>query len=227
MSEPMASPQPPASRPDSTRTGPGRLLVAVYALFALSASARAAVQIATKFSHAPVAYLLSAFAAAVYVLATVTLTVGSPTARRIAVVSCSVELAGVLAVGTWSLADPATFPDATVWSGYGSGYGFVPLVLPVFGLLWLRRWTRRPGTRRTTVMSAGDTGEAAGSGAAHGEGGAPGQAAERCRCRRQDLAHLSGRQPHLHPHRTISGLCAVRHAECAALAYSATSGPAS
>jgi hypothetical protein len=177
MSEPMASPEPPASRPDSTRTGPGRLLVAVYALFALSASARAAVQIATKFSHAPVAYLLSAFAAAVYILATVTLTVGSPTARRIAVLSCSVELVGVLAVGTWSLADPATFPDATVWSGYGSGYGFVPLVLPVFGLLWLRRWTRRrPGTRRT--MSAEDAGEAAGSDAAHGEGGAPGQAAD-------------------------------------------------
>jgi hypothetical protein len=178
MSEPMTSPEPPASRPDSTRTGPGRLLVAVYALFALSASARAAVQIATKFSHAPAAYLLSAFAAAVYILATVTLTVGSPTARRIAVLSCSVELVGVLAVGTWSLADPATFPDATVWSGYGSGYGFVPLVLPVFGLLWLRRWTRRPGTRRTTMTSAEDAGEAAGSGAAHGEGGAPGQAAD-------------------------------------------------
>src|ERR1700722_12122339 len=143
MSEPGTSPEPAASRPRSTRTGPGRLLVAVYALFALSASARAVVQIATKFSHAPVAYLLSAFAAAVYILATVTLTAGNPTARRIAVVSCSVEFIGVLAVGTWSLADPATFPDATVWSGYGSGYGFVPLVLPVFGLLWLRRWTRR------------------------------------------------------------------------------------
>ena len=85
------------------------------------------VQIATKFSHAPVAYLLSAFAATVYILATVTLAAGSPTARRIAVLSCSVELVGVLAVGTWSIADPATFPDATVWSGYGSGYGFVPL----------------------------------------------------------------------------------------------------
>jgi hypothetical protein len=83
----------------------------------------------------------------VYILATVTLAVGSPTARRIAILSCSVELAGVLAVGTWSLADPATFPDATVWSGYGSGYGFVPLVLPVFGLLWLRRWTRWGRTR--------------------------------------------------------------------------------
>jgi hypothetical protein len=137
--------EPTASGTESTRTGPGRLLVAVYGLFALSASARAAVQIATKFHHAPVAYLLSAFAAVVYIVATVTLTVGSPTARRIALLSCSIELAGVLAVGTWSLADPATFPDATVWSGYGSGYGYVPLVLPVFGLLWLRRWARKPG----------------------------------------------------------------------------------
>jgi hypothetical protein len=148
VSEPTAPPEPAAARPEparpeSTRTGPGRLLVAVYGLFALSASARAVVQIATKFGHAPVAYLLSAFAAAVYVLATVTLASGSPRARRIAVVSCSVELAGVLAVGSWSLADRATFPDATVWSGYGSGYGFVPLVLPVFGLLWLRYWSRR------------------------------------------------------------------------------------
>jgi hypothetical protein len=151
VSEPTASPEPAVARPGSTRTGPGRLLVAVYALFALSASARAGVQIATKFSHAPVAYLLSAFAAAVYILATVTLTAGNPTARRIAVLSCSVEFIGVLAVGTWSLADPATFPDATVWSGYGSGYGFVPLVLPLFGLLWLRRWARRAGTRRESV----------------------------------------------------------------------------
>jgi hypothetical protein len=147
MSEPMASPEPAAPQPASSRTGPGRLLVAVYALFALAASARAGVQIATKFHHAPVAYLLSAFAAVVYVLATVTLAVGSPTARRIAVVSCSVEFVGVLAVGTWSLTDPATFPDATVWSSYGSGYGFVPLVLPVFGLLWLRRLSGQARTR--------------------------------------------------------------------------------
>jgi hypothetical protein len=165
MSEPKASPEPaasaepaaPADTPapaepaaaasstDSTRTGPGRVLVAVYAIFALSATARAGVQIATKFGHAPVAYLLSALAAVVYIIATVTLANGSRTARRIAVLSCSVELIGVLAVGTWSLADRATFPDATVWSGYGSGYGYVPLVLPVFGLLWLRYWTVRAG----------------------------------------------------------------------------------
>ncbi len=152
------------------------MLVAIYGLFALSASARAGVQIATKFGHAPVAYLLSAFAGVVYILATVTLANGSPTARRIAVLSCSVELAGVLAVGTWSAADPATFPDATVWSGYGSGYGFVPLVLPVFGLLWLRYWAGRTRTSRTARSSGGDaTQPTAGRGAADNEEGGPGQ----------------------------------------------------
>jgi hypothetical protein len=174
MSEPAASPEPAASAgpaatpPESTRTGPGRLLVAVYALFALAASARAGVQITTKFGNAPVAYVLSAFAGAVYILATVTLANGSPRARRIALLSCSVELVGVLAVGTWSVADPATFPDATVWSGYGSGYGFVPLVLPVFGLLWLRHWTRRARSQGETMTSAGNAAGAAGDGTAHG-----------------------------------------------------------
>src|ERR1700761_6242001 len=161
MSEPAASTEPAAPQKESTRTGPGRLLVAVYGLFALSASARAGVQIATKFSHAPVAYVLSAFAGLVYIVATVTLANGSPVARRIAVLSCSVELVGVLAVGTWSLADRATFPDATVWSGYGSGYGFVPLVLPVLGLLWLRRWSKRARTQPAIVTPAGDADEAA------------------------------------------------------------------
>jgi hypothetical protein len=153
------------------------VLVAIYALFALSASARALVQIATKFGNAPVAYLLSAFAGVVYILATVTLAIGSPTARRIAVLSCSVELVGVLAVGTWSLADPATFPDATVWSGYGSGYGFVPLVLPVFGLVWLRRLARRARSQGAIVTSAAGAGGGAGGEAGHGEDGRPGRGA--------------------------------------------------
>jgi hypothetical protein len=146
MSEPKAAPEISESQPTSTRTGPGRLLVAIYGLFALAASSRAAVQIATKFHHAPVAYVLSAFAGVVYIIATVTLTAGSRTARRICVVSCSIEFIGVVAVGTWSVLDPASFPDATVWSDYGIGYGFVPLVLPVFGLLWLRYWAKRDKT---------------------------------------------------------------------------------
>jgi cytochrome bd-type quinol oxidase subunit 2 len=123
-------------------TGPGRVLVAVYAVFALAAGARAAVQLATRFSEAPLAYLLSALAAAVYVVATVALARGG---RRVALAAISVELVGVLVVGTLSLADPAAFPDETVWSAYGRGYGFVPLVLPVLGLLWLRRSRRTAG----------------------------------------------------------------------------------
>ncbi|POM23428.1 hypothetical protein BTM25_45810 [Actinomadura rubteroloni] len=130
-----------------TGGGPGRLLVAVYGIFALAAGARAAVQIATKFGEAPLAYVLSAFAAVVYVLATAALAIGGRASRRVAVAACSVELAGVLAVGTLSLADPAAFPDATVWSGYGRGYGFVPLVLPVAGLVWLWRTARTDGGR--------------------------------------------------------------------------------
>jgi cytochrome bd-type quinol oxidase subunit 2 len=121
------------------RSGPGRILITVYGVFAVAATSRAAVQIATKFHDAPVAYLLSAFAAVVYIVATVTLARSGRTSYRIAVTSCSVELAGVILIGTYSLLDKAAFPDATVWSGYGEGYGFVPLVLPVLGLLWLRR----------------------------------------------------------------------------------------
>lgn len=115
--------------------GPGRALVALYGLFALAAGARAGVQLATRLPEAPLAYLLSAVAAVIYLVATVALLRGWTV---VAVVCCSVELLGVLAVGTASLAAPEVFPHATVWSGFGRGYGFVPLVLPVLGLLWLR-----------------------------------------------------------------------------------------
>jgi hypothetical protein len=120
-------------------SGPGRVLVALYGTFALAAGARAAVQIGTRFGEAPLAYLLSALAAVVYVVATVGLVRGGPRGRRTALVAITVELVGVLVVGTLSLADPAAFPDETVWSAYGRGYYFVPLVLPVLGLLLLRR----------------------------------------------------------------------------------------
>lgn len=121
---------------DGTVSGPGRVLVAVYGIFALAAGARAAVQLSTRFHEAPLAYLLSAFAAVVYVVATVGLVRGGRSGRRTALVAITVELVGVLLVGVLSLAEPAAFPDETVWSTFGRGYFFVPLVLPVLGL-WL------------------------------------------------------------------------------------------
>jgi hypothetical protein len=116
----------------------GRLLVAAYTVLAIGAGARSVVQLALQFSEAPLAYLLSAAAAVVYLVAAVALRRPDRVARRVAAVSMGVELAGVLAVGTLTVLRPGSFPDQTVWSGYGVGYGFVPLVLPVLGLLWLR-----------------------------------------------------------------------------------------
>jgi hypothetical protein len=123
----------------SIGTGPGRALIAVYGLFSLAAGARAGVQIALKFAEAPLAYALSAFAALVYILLTVALWRG---ARRLALVALGIELVGVLVVGTLSLLDAAAFPDETVWSAYGRGYLFIPLVLPFAGLYWLLRRRR-------------------------------------------------------------------------------------
>ncbi|ROS73036.1 hypothetical protein [Cellulomonas sp. PhB143] len=142
-----ASPAPPAHDPGaegSSGRGFGRLLVAVYGVFAISAFARAAYQLAEQFHEAPLAYLLSAFAALVYVVATVALAVGRGRWRTVAWIAVGVELAGVVTVGTVSLVDAAAFPDATVWSGYGQGYGYVPLVLPLVGLWWLHRTRPRP-----------------------------------------------------------------------------------
>jgi hypothetical protein len=132
----------PRAQSGTTSRGVGRVLVALYATLALAATARAAVQLSTRFDEAPLAYLLSAVAALVYVVATAALVRGGRTGRRTATVALTVELIGVLVVGTLSLADRAAFPDETVWSVFGLGYAFLPLVLPVLGLLWLRQQAR-------------------------------------------------------------------------------------
>jgi hypothetical protein len=127
----------------ATATGPGRVLIAVYGVFALSATARAGVQIATRFDEAPVPYLLSALAGVVYILATIGLAGRGPGARRLAWSAVVFELVGVLVVGTLTVFDTGDFPDDTVWSVYGRGYGFIPLVLPLVGLWWLRHTRAR------------------------------------------------------------------------------------
>lgn len=120
----------------STSHGFGRLLVAVYAVFALSASARSLYQLATHASQAPFAYSLSAVAALVYVVATYAL---GTNRRTLATWTIGFELVGVLAVGVLTVVDPGLFPDATVWSLFGIQYAFVPLLLPFIGLWWVYR----------------------------------------------------------------------------------------
>ncbi len=130
------------SQPSSRAIGVGRVLIAVYAVLALAATARSLFQLATKFEVAPVAYLLSAFAGVVYVLATVALLGKGRRWYFVAWVTIVIELLGVLAIGTLSIIDDELFPADTVWSFFGRGYLFIPLVLPILGIVWLVR-TRR------------------------------------------------------------------------------------
>jgi hypothetical protein len=119
--------------------GVGRVLIVVYAILALAATGRSVYEIIAKFDQAPFAYTLSAIAAVVYIVATVALIAPGRVWYRVAWVTISFELVGVLTVGTLSLFLPDLFAKASVWSWYGMGYLFIPLVLPVLGMLWLRR----------------------------------------------------------------------------------------
>jgi cytochrome bd-type quinol oxidase subunit 2 len=134
--------EPTGSAVRRTNSGAGRVLVAVYGIFALAATARATVQLLTKFEQAPLAYLLSLLAGQIYIVATITLARGTRASRRLALIAIIIELVGVLTIGTFSVVYPEAFPRATVWSVYGIGYGFVPLLLPILGLAWL--WHTRP-----------------------------------------------------------------------------------
>ena len=134
--------------PDSTpRSGPHKVLLTFYALFTLAAGARAAVQLLTQYDDAPVAYWLSAAAAVTYALGWVAIRRASVGHTGFASVMLWVELAGVLTVGTLSLVQRHWFPDASVWSDYGIGYGFVPAVLPIAGLVWLHRQKQQEPAR--------------------------------------------------------------------------------
>jgi len=125
------------------RPGVHRTVVAVYGVLSLAALGRSSYQILTKLDEAPLAYTLSGVAAAVYVLATVTVALSArPRSRAVALGAISFELIGVLGIGALSLIRPELFPDTTVWSQFGAGYVFIPLLLPIVGIWWLLRGSR-------------------------------------------------------------------------------------
>ena len=138
-SEQAPSEQTPAAttEPDAGSNGPRRLLSIVYGIFALAATARAGVQLATQFDEAPLAYSLSLFSGLVYIAATIGLVTRRSWSRSLTWVAVVIELVGVLSIGAASLIDPEAFPHDTVWSKFGYGYVFIPVVLPIAGLWWL------------------------------------------------------------------------------------------
>ncbi|WP_062313673.1 hypothetical protein [Demequina rhizosphaerae] len=121
-------------------SGVARLsLVVAYAVLALAALGRSTYQIATKLSEAPVPYLVSGVSALLYLVIAVALW------RRwtgVALVGTALELLGVLVVGTLGYVESSWWPDETVWTGYGSAYGWVPLLLPAIALALLLRERR-------------------------------------------------------------------------------------
>jgi hypothetical protein len=143
---PSASPE----RPPRRTLGVGRVLIIVYAILAIGATSRAVFQIVAYYSSYPSARLpitLSAVSGIIYILATIALIAPGPLWYRVAWITISFELVGVLVIGTLSLVFPSIFvgpaqlkdlADGTVWSSYGIGYLFIPVVLPVLGMLWLR-----------------------------------------------------------------------------------------
>jgi hypothetical protein len=148
---PRTQAAPPAQAPHR-KLGVGRVLIVVYAILAIGATSRAVFQMATVYSTAPVAITLSALSGVIYILATIALFRPGRTWYRVAWVTISFELLGVVVIGTLSILVPSIFVqgsgvDGTVWSYYGFGYLFIPLVLPVLGMLWLR-------SRRAQVSEA-------------------------------------------------------------------------
>ena len=146
-SAPSSPPTPPALPGVRRSLGIGRVLIIVYAILAIGATSRAVYQIAKYYSSDPSSRLpvtLSAVSGVIYVLATIALILPGRPWYRVAWVTISFELAGVLIIGTLSLFNPTVFvgganvAHGTVWSYYGIGYVFIPLVLPVLGMLWLR-----------------------------------------------------------------------------------------
>lgn len=125
-------------------TGFGRVLVAVYAVFAIAATGRSSWQIYDRFDAAPLAFGLSGLAALVYIVATFALVTDRVGLAWFAI---SIELHGVVLIGAWSVLEQERFPEATVWSQFGSGYGYIPLILPVIGAIWLIRSTRAKDER--------------------------------------------------------------------------------
>jgi hypothetical protein len=120
--------------------GLGRTLVFVYGLFAFAATGRSVLQLTESAPDLPLPYVLSAFAAVVYLVATFALATDR---RRLALTTVAIELVGVLVVGLSSVLMTQDYPEKTVWSQFGAGYGYVPLVLPLVGLWWLLRGSRR------------------------------------------------------------------------------------
>ena len=124
--------------------GASDTLAFFYGLWAFSALGRSSYEYLFKNPRPAnlVPAHLSTFVGVLYIFIIVGLRRRTPRAWWVTLALLIVELSGVLIVGTLDVFWHA-FPYATVWSQYGKGYFFMPLLLPFVGLAYmLRRETR-------------------------------------------------------------------------------------
>lgn len=120
-----------------------RGLAALYAFWALAIMSRVSWQYATRLgNHLPTH--LSAITGIIYVLIAYWAWQGWTKALQWGLI---VELIGVIVVGTYELFYP--FGYATAWSHYGAGYLYMPLLLPIAGIVVV--WRNRK--RRIAVVT--------------------------------------------------------------------------
>lgn len=123
----------------SKRSGGHSVLLAVYALLFVASGARSIVQLVDPPYPTHLPYVLSLLAAVTYALGWWAIRSAADGRTGFASVMLWVELAGVVAVGTLTIVRSDLFLDQTVWTWYGAYYLGTPAILPVAGLLWLRR----------------------------------------------------------------------------------------
>lgn len=132
------SPGAPEGRPRAAADA----LVFFYGLWAVAAISRALYQYAVRRPPDLTPTHISLFVGALYVLIILGMRRRSPAAWRATLALLAVELLGVLVVGAVDVVW-RPFPYTTVWSGFGAGYLYMPLLLPAAGIWWMLR----PATR--------------------------------------------------------------------------------
>lgn len=126
-------------------------LATLYAFWALAICSRAAWQYITRVGdHLPTH--LSASAAVLYLLIAYWAWRGWSPALLWGLI---IELASVIVVGTYEVFYP--FRYATAWSHYGAGYLYMPLVLPIVGIVLVLQARRMERQLSTTTNSQDST----------------------------------------------------------------------
>jgi hypothetical protein len=127
------------TRPKEIRGDAQVALLAAYSILAFAAVGRSTYELIVKFDEAPTPYTFSVLAAIVYLVAVWAIWRGDALGVKVGKIACSIEMIGVLTIGSITTLGDSAFDVGTVWSFFGLDYGWLPLVVPALALWWLFR----------------------------------------------------------------------------------------